>query len=77
MKLASIRDGIHRAEDGVAGLILLVMAAIPILEIGLRRLFDVGIPAAIPIVQHLTLWVAFLGAALAAREDRLLSLIHI
>ena len=36
MKLASIRDGIHRTEDGVAGLVLLVMAAIPILEIGLR-----------------------------------------
>ena len=33
-----------------------------------------GIPGAAPFVQHLTLWVGFLGAALAAREGRLLAL---
>ncbi len=32
------------------------------------------VPGSGPIVQHLTLWVAFLGAALAAREGKLLSL---
>jgi len=72
--LAALRGGIHRAEDVVAGVVLVAMAAIPIAEIGLRRLFGIGIPAAIPIVQHLTLWVGFLGAMLAAREDRLLAL---
>jgi TRAP-type C4-dicarboxylate transport system permease small subunit len=33
-----------------------------------------GIAGSIPIVQHLTLWISFLGAALAARSDRLLAL---
>ncbi len=33
-----------------------------------------GIPGSIPLVQHLTLALTFLGAALAAREERLLAL---
>ena len=50
------------------------MVLLPIAEILSRQLFGTGIPASGPIVQNLTLWVGFLGAALAAREDRLLSL---
>ncbi len=50
------------------------MVVLPLGEIALRRLFGVGIPGSIPFVQHLTLWVGFLGAALAAREGRLLAL---
>jgi tripartite ATP-independent transporter DctM subunit len=38
-----------------------------------RRL-GTGIPGAAPITQHLTLWVAFLGAAIAARDGKLLAL---
>lgn len=63
-----------RFEDVVAALALAVMTVIPLLEIILRRAFGVGIPGAGPIVQHLVLWVGFLGAAIAAREGRLLSL---
>ena len=44
------------------------MAVLPIAEIVSRSVFKVGIPGAGPFVQHLTLWVGFLGAALAARE---------
>ncbi len=50
------------------------MVALPLLEAAGRRLFGVGVPGSGPFVQHLTLWVAFLGAALAAREGKLLSL---
>jgi len=50
------------------------MVVLPLAEIVLRRLFNVGIPGSIPFVQHLTLWVAFLGAALAARDGKLLAL---
>ena len=38
------------------------------------RWFDSGIPGGTPFVQHLTLVVALLGGALAARDDRLLAL---
>jgi C4-dicarboxylate transporter DctM subunit len=62
------------AEDGLASLSLLVMVALPLLEILVRRFFGIGIPGSGPIVQHLTLWVGFLGAAIAAREGKLLAL---
>lgn len=63
-----------RIEDAVAAIALAVMTVIPLLEIVLRRTAGIGIPGAGPIVQHLVLWVGFLGAAIAAREGRLLSL---
>src|SRR5262245_10016629 len=50
------------------------MTALPLAEIVARRLFGVGIPASGPIVQHLVLWVGFLGAAIAARDGKLLAL---
>ena len=47
---------------------------LPLGEIVGRALFDRGIPGSGTFVQHLTLWVAFLGAGLAAREGKLLAL---
>jgi len=50
------------------------MAVLPLLEIVWRAAFKTGIPGSGPFVQHLTLWVGFLGAAIAARDGQLLSL---
>jgi len=61
-------------EDLIASGALAVMVVLPLLEIVLRRFIGVGIPAEGPIVQHLVLWVGFLGAAIAARERTLLAL---
>jgi C4-dicarboxylate transporter DctM subunit len=65
---------ISALEDGIAALALAAMVVLPIAEIIVRRLFGVGIPGSGPFVQHLTLWIGFLGAAIAARETKLLSL---
>jgi tripartite ATP-independent transporter DctM subunit len=65
---------LRRLEDSLAALIVLAMIALPLAEIAARRLLGQGIPGSIPFVQHLTLWVAFVGAAIAARDDRLLAL---
>ena len=64
---------LRRAEEHAASLALAAMVLLPLLEIPLRKL-GTGIPGAISVERHLTLWVAFLGAALAAREGKLLSL---
>ena len=64
---------LRRTEELAASLALAAMVILPLLEIPLRKL-GTGIPGGISIVRHLMLWVAFLGAALAAREGRLLSL---
>ncbi len=64
---------LHRLEDSVSIVLLGAMVLLPLAEIVVRQL-GTGIPGALPFEQHLTLWVAFLGAALAAREGRLLAL---
>lgn len=63
-----------RLEDAIAAAALSAMVALPILDIVVRRTLGVGVPGAGPFVQHLTLWVGFLGAALAARDGKLLAL---
>jgi tripartite ATP-independent transporter DctM subunit len=65
---------LRAAEEGVAATVLLVTALLPLLEMAGRRLWGIGVPGSGPFVQHATLWVGFLGAALAARDGRLLSL---
>jgi C4-dicarboxylate transporter DctM subunit len=66
--------GPARVESIVAATALVFMVLLPLAEIAARPLLGRGIPGSGPFVQHLTLWVGFLGAALAARERRLLAL---
>jgi len=63
-----------RVENAVSILLLVGMAALPLLEIVGRRLWRTGIPGSNALVQHATLWIGFLGGAIAARDGRLLSL---
>jgi C4-dicarboxylate transporter, DctM subunit len=66
-------SAISQIEHGFSVLALALLTLLPIAEIVLRR-FDSGIPGGTPFVQHLTLVVALVGGALAARDDRLLAL---
>lgn len=50
------------------------MVLIPLIEAVLRKTLNVGIAAAAPLVQHLGLILGMLGGAIAARDERLLSL---
>jgi C4-dicarboxylate transporter, DctM subunit len=61
-------------ESVVALIVFVAMTALPIVEVIARLGGGIGVPGAITLVQHLTLWIALAGAALAARSDRLLSL---
>ena len=53
---------------------LVLMAAIPLLEALLRPIRPGGIPGSAMWIQHLALWVGFLGGAVAARRGELLAL---
>lgn len=53
---------------------LILMAILPLLEIGFRAFDSPGIPGSAVWTQHLVLWTAFFGAAIAARKGELLSL---
>ena len=61
-------------EDALSVGALVLMAAIPIVEAVIRPVYPTGIPGSTTWVQHLALWVGFLGAAVAARRGELLSL---
>lgn len=61
-------------ENGVGILAILAMAVLPIGEIVGRHALGQGIPGSITWVQHLTLWVAFAGGIIAARDRRHLAL---
>ncbi len=64
----------RRTESLLAAAAILAMGVLPVAEMALRGLFSVSLPGAQDFVQHLTLWVAFLGAMIATREGRHLSL---
>lgn len=56
------------------GLLALTMVVLPVVQALARKFADTEIPSASVIVQHLTLWVGFLGALLAAGTGKHLSL---
>ena len=61
-------------ENLLVALALAALALLPVAEILLRAVFHVGIRGAATLTQHMVLVVGMLGAAIAARENRLLSL---
>jgi len=67
-------SGVNKVENTLSIVLLAAMSLLPLIEIAGRTMVGQGIPGSIPLVEHLTLWIAFLGAALAARSDRLLAL---
>ncbi len=70
----SKRWGIERFENALSIAVLGLMSLLPLAEMAGRAFLDRGVPGSIPLVQHLTLWIALLGAALATRFDRHLAL---
>jgi tripartite ATP-independent transporter DctM subunit len=62
-------------ENTVLAVSLLLMALIPVVEFFGRRWAGFGIPDAANYLRHLTLWVAFLGAMAATRENRHLRIV--
>lgn len=62
--------GLGRLEKALIVLLLTVMVVVASLQILLRNAFATGFSWGEPLVRYLVLWVGFVGAALAAREDK-------
>jgi len=58
----------------LAAAMLLVIVLLPLLEIVSRPIFGQGIPGSINYVRHATLWFGYLGAVVAAKKSRHISL---
>ncbi|MCX8109251.1 MAG: TRAP transporter large permease subunit [Verrucomicrobiae bacterium] len=61
-------------ENLLVVVVLGAMTLLPCVAIIGRLLMRKGVPASVPVVQHLVLVVCMLGGAVAARENRLLAL---
>jgi len=64
----------RRAEDALVAAALALLVLVPVGEALLRKVFHTGLAGSAAISQHLVLWICMLGAMLAAREGRLLTL---
>jgi tripartite ATP-independent transporter DctM subunit len=62
------------AENSIVTVILVLLAAIPIVEVILRKVVQTGIPGATNYIFHLVLWVTFVGGLITTRENRHLAL---
>jgi len=69
-----IREYINRSENILTVGVFSILAIFPAVEIITRILGRPGIPASPILVQHMTLWIGFVGAVLATRQNKLLSL---
>jgi C4-dicarboxylate transporter, DctM subunit len=65
---------VDKTEDAIALAAALGIMILPLSEVVLRRFFNTGVPGAAPFTSHLTLVVGLIGAAIAAREGKLLAL---
>ena len=63
-----------RTENVIAAIAMGGLMLLPITEVVLRNFFHIVIPGATPFALNLTLWVGLLGAAIAARDGKLLTL---
>lgn len=66
----SADEVIDRVEQALITILLSLMIIIAFLQIVLRNIFATGITWADPFVRNLVLWVGFVGAAIATREGR-------
>lgn len=65
---------LYRIEFGLLIACLGCMILLAFVQVFLRNFFDTGIVWADTIVRHLVLWLGFIGAALATRERRHISI---
>jgi tripartite ATP-independent transporter DctM subunit len=61
------------AENAILSLAFALLALLPLAEIVLRAVAGIGFEGSSALVQHLTMAIGMLGAAVAARDERLLA----
>jgi tripartite ATP-independent transporter DctM subunit len=65
---------VARGEDAIGTVAATGVIVLPLINIALGRIFRTGIAGAAPLTAHLTLVVGLVGASIAAREGRLLTI---
>ena len=73
-RAARVLTVLHGLENAAVIGVLGLMSVLPILQVIAREILGGGLSGSAVVVQHLTMWISFVGAALAARSERLLAL---
>ena len=68
--LETINKNIEKIESALLVLIVSVMVLLAFTQVVLRNLFDQGILWGDIFLRHLVLWVGFIGASLATRQEK-------
>ena len=67
---------LNKIENFVCYFCFVIIVFFPVFQILSRSIDFFSIPASQEIVQHMTLWIAFVGAVLATRSNRLLAVVR-
>jgi len=65
---------LNRTEEILLGSSLILMVLLGLFQILFRNILSIGLYWIDPLLRHLVLWVALLGASAATREDRHISI---
>jgi TRAP-type C4-dicarboxylate transport system permease small subunit len=68
--LKKLDNGLFYFENFIILLTLGIMVVLSFLQVVLRNLFDTGILWGDILLRHLVLWVGFVGASLATRDEK-------
>lgn len=69
MLIKKVDESLSKFEGYTLTFFLMTMIVLAFLQVVLRNFFHTGIEWADPIVRHLVLWVGFIGASVATKED--------
>ena len=67
-------DRLHRVEDALLVSLLGAMIALAAMQILLRNFFDTGFVWVDPLLRVMVLWLGLIGATVAARENKHISI---
>jgi len=68
--LVHILKLIHKIEDGILAVLLIVMLLLASSQIFLRNFLDIGFAWADPLLRIMVLWLGLLGALAASRDNK-------
>jgi C4-dicarboxylate transporter DctQ subunit len=69
-KMQQWNDALGRVEKFLVVVLLSVMILLAFLQIVLRNALSTGVSWGDPLVRYLVLWVGFIGASLATKEEK-------
>ena len=67
---------LNKIENFVCYFCFAIIVSFPVFQILSRSIDFFSIPASQEIVQHMTLWIAFIGAVIATRSNKLLAVVR-